>query len=151
LALQAKLLRVLENLRVRRLGALTDRQVNVRIVAATNRDLDLQVKEGHFRADLMYRLKVFQIQLPPLQARIEDIPILAQHFLGELARRYGRTTLSLDDSALSALTRHDWPGNVAAVGLERQQSRQSAGHQPRHLALPHGASRFAALTATIFG
>jgi DNA-binding NtrC family response regulator len=60
----------------------------------------------------MYRLKVFQIQLPPLQARIEDIPILAQHFLGELARRYGRTTLSLDDSALSALTRHDWPGNV---------------------------------------
>jgi DNA-binding NtrC family response regulator len=112
LALQAKLLRVLENLRVRRLGALTDRQVNVRIVAATNRDLEAQVTEGLFRADLMYRLKVFQIQLPPLRARSEDIPILAQHFLGELARRYGRTTLALDDSALSALARHDWPGNV---------------------------------------
>ncbi|HNV59548.1 MAG TPA: sigma-54 dependent transcriptional regulator, partial [Rhodoferax sp.] len=90
LGLQAKLLRVLENLRVRRLGALTDRQVNVRIVAATNRDLDLQVKEGHFRADLMYRLKVFQIQIPPLRDRAGDIPVLARHFLSELAGRYAR-------------------------------------------------------------
>jgi len=65
LGLQAKLLRVLENFKVRRLGSLTDRQVNVRIVAATNRDLDIQVREGRFRSDLLYRLRVFQIQIPP--------------------------------------------------------------------------------------
>jgi transcriptional regulator with GAF, ATPase, and Fis domain len=112
LGLQAKLLRVLENLRVRRLGALSDRQVNVRIVAATNRDLDAQVREGHFRADLMYRLKVFQIQIPPLRARAEDIAVLAAHFLAQLASRYARKELVLGEDALAALQAHDWPGNV---------------------------------------
>ena len=112
LGLQAKLLRVLENLRVRRLGALTDRQVNVRIVAATNRDLDEQVREGRFRADLMYRLKVFQIQIPPLRARVEDIPVLATHFLAQLANRYARKELVIGDDAMAALQAHDWPGNV---------------------------------------
>jgi DNA-binding NtrC family response regulator len=112
LALQAKLLRVLENFRVRRLGALADRQVNVRIVAATNRDLEAQVQDGRFRADLMYRLKVFQINIPPLRARTEDIAGLARYFLAQLANRYGRTELPLDDSALAALVSHDWPGNV---------------------------------------
>jgi DNA-binding NtrC family response regulator len=112
LALQAKLLRVLENLRVRRLGALTDRQVNVRIVAATNRDLDAQVRDGLFRADLMYRLKVFQIHIPPLRARPDDIPVLARHFLARLASRYARTEMAIDDSAMAALMAHDWPGNV---------------------------------------
>jgi two-component system response regulator AtoC len=129
LGLQAKLLRVLENLRVRRLGALTDRQVNVRIVAATNRDLDLQVKEGHFRADLMYRLKVFQIQIPPLRDRAGDIPVLARHFLSELAGRYARPELSMDDSAVEALTAHDWPGNVRELRnvLERAVLLQRTG------------------------
>jgi DNA-binding NtrC family response regulator len=112
LGLQAKLLRVLENLRVRRLGALTDRQVNVRIVAATNRDLDAQVREGRFRADLMYRLKVFQIQIPPLRARADDIPVLAAHFLAQLANRYARRELVMGDDAMAALQAHDWPGNV---------------------------------------
>jgi transcriptional regulator with PAS, ATPase and Fis domain len=110
--LQAKLLRVLENLRVRRLGALTDRQVNVRIVAATNRDLDEQVREGRFRADLMYRLKVFQIQIPPLRARAGDIPVLAAYFLTQLANRYARKELVIGDDAMAALQAHDWPGNV---------------------------------------
>jgi DNA-binding NtrC family response regulator len=112
LGLQAKLLRVLENLRVRRLGALTDRQVNVRIVAATNRDLDEQVREGRFRADLMYRLKVFQIQIPPLRARAGDIPVLAAYFLTQLANRYARKELVIGDDAMAALQAHDWPGNV---------------------------------------
>jgi transcriptional regulator with PAS, ATPase and Fis domain len=112
LGLQAKLLRVLENLRVRRLGALTDRQVNVRIVAATNRDLDAQVREGHFRADLMYRLKVFQIQIPPLRARGDDIPLLASHLLMQLANRYARKELAIGADAMAALQAHDWPGNV---------------------------------------
>jgi transcriptional regulator with PAS, ATPase and Fis domain len=112
LALQAKLLRVLENLRVRRLGALTDRQVNVRIVAATNRDLDAQVRDGLFRADLMYRLKVFQIHIPPLRARPDDIPLLARYFLAQLASRYARTEMAIDESAIAALLAHDWPGNA---------------------------------------
>jgi DNA-binding NtrC family response regulator len=129
LGLQAKLLRVLENLRVRRLGALTDRQVNVRIVAATNRDLDLQVKEGHFRADLMYRLKVFQIQIPPLRERTGDIPVLARHFLAELGNRYARPELAMDDSAVAALVAHDWPGNVRELRnvLERAVLLQRTG------------------------
>lgn len=112
LGLQAKLLRVLENLRVRRLGATADRQVNVRIVAATNRDLEQQVRDGKFRADLMYRLKVFQIQIPPLRSRSDDLPILAEHFLGQLASRYGRTELAIGADAMAALEAHAWPGNV---------------------------------------
>jgi two-component system, NtrC family, response regulator AtoC len=129
LALQAKLLRVLENLRVRRLGALTDRQVNVRIVAATNRNLEEQVHVGKFRADLMYRLKVFQITIPPLRARTSDIALLAQHFLALLATRYARPVLLLDDSALAALMAHHWPGNVRELRntLERAVLLQHAG------------------------
>ena len=129
LALQAKLLRVLENLRVRRIGALSDRQVNVRIVAATNRDLDVQVREGRFRADLMYRLKVFQIHIPPLRARSEDIPVLAHHFLTQLAGRYGRDKLAIDSSALAAMAAHDWPGNVRELrnALERAVLLQPTG------------------------
>jgi DNA-binding NtrC family response regulator len=121
LALQAKLLRVLENLRVRRLGALTDRKVDVRIIAATNRDLDEQVKAGKFRADLMYRLKVFQINIPSLRARASDIPLLAEYFLSQLAARYARTKLYLDDKAMDALVQYPWPGNVRELrnALER--------------------------------
>lgn len=112
LLMQAKLLRVLENFRVRRLGALSDRQVNVRLIAATNRDLDELVKAGRFRADLMYRLKVFQLHIAPLRERASDIPDLARHFLTQLAGRYGRTELAMDEPAFSALIAHDWPGNV---------------------------------------
>ncbi|MEI8156913.1 MAG: sigma-54 dependent transcriptional regulator [Burkholderiales bacterium] len=129
LGLQAKLLRVLENYRVRRLGALSDRQVNVRIVAATNRDLDEQVREGRFRADLMYRLKVFQVQIPPLRERTDDIPTLAHHFLRQLAKRYGRAELSMDDRAIAALVEHDWPGNIRELRnvLERAVLLQRTG------------------------
>ena len=129
LALQAKLLRVLENLRVRRLGSLTDRLVNVRIVAATNRDLDEQVRQGSFRPDLMYRLKVFQIHLVPLRERTDDIPLLAQHFLKQLAGRYAQAMLSVDASAMAALAAHDWPGNVRELRnvLERSVLMQRTG------------------------
>ena len=129
LALQAKLLRVLENLRVRRLGSLTDRLVNVRIVAATNRDLDEQVRQGSFRPDLMYRLKVFQIHLVPLRERTDDIPLLAQHFLKQLAGRYAQMMLSVDASAMAALAAHDWPGNVRELRnvLERSVLMQRTG------------------------
>jgi len=139
LVLQAKLLRVLENLRVRRLGALTDRQVNVRIIAATNRDLDEQVQSGKFRADLMYRLKVFQITIAPLRERATDIPLLAQYFLAQLAARYARTELRMDGQALTAMVHYPWPGNVRELRnvLERAVLLQPGGVlSAEDLALP---------------
>ena len=112
LSLQAKLLRVLENFRVRRLGALQDRLVNVRVVCATNRDLDQLVEAGRFRADLLYRLRVFQINIPPLRARGDDVLLLARRFLAQMAQRYGKAPPMLDASACDALRGHTWPGNV---------------------------------------
>ena len=112
LTLQGKLLRVLENLRVRRLGAVQDRLVNVRVVAATNRDLDDLVAAGKFRSDLLYRLRVFQINLPPLRARGDDVLLLAERFIAQIAARYAKRAPTLDDSAVQALRQHRWPGNV---------------------------------------
>jgi DNA-binding NtrC family response regulator len=91
--------------------------------------LEEQVKEGKFRADLMYRLKVFQILIPPLRARSEDIPVLARHFLAQLASRYGRTELHMDDQGLAALVAHPWPGNVRELrnALERAVLLQKTG------------------------
>jgi DNA-binding NtrC family response regulator len=112
LALQAKLLRVLENFRVRPIGSVHDRRVNVRIVAATNRDLAREAQAGRFRSDLVYRLSVFQVRIPPLRERGEDVTLLAEEFLKRLASRYGRPALRLDASAQEALRGYPWPGNV---------------------------------------
>jgi two-component system, NtrC family, response regulator AtoC len=112
LALQAKLLRVLENLRVRRLGALQDRQVNVRVVAASNRDLEAMVQAGQFRRDLLYRLRVLQINIPPLRSRENDARLLALRFVTLFARRYAKAAPRLEACALQVVQAHDWPGNV---------------------------------------
>ena len=112
LALQAKLLRVLEDLKVRPIGAVQDRRVNVRIVAATNRDLVQEAEAGRFRKDLVYRLSVFQVRIPPLRERGADVVVLAGHFLQRLAERYGRAPLQLDEGAQGALRAYAWPGNV---------------------------------------
>ena len=112
LTLQAKLLRVLEDLKVRPIGALQDRKVNVRVVAATNRDLAREAEAGRFRSDLVYRLTVFQVRIPPLRERGDDVLLLAREFLQRLAARYARPPLSLDDSAVDALRAYPWPGNV---------------------------------------
>jgi len=129
LGLQAKLLRVLENFKVRRLGAVSHRQVNVRIVAATNRDLDAQVREGRFRSDLLYRLRVFQIQIPPLRARGDDVLQLAKHLLHQQSLRYGQGPLSLEPAAVQALRAYAFPGNVRELRnlLERAALLQSGG------------------------
>jgi two-component system, NtrC family, response regulator AtoC len=112
LSLQAKLLRVLENLRVRRLGSVQDRQVNVRVVTATNRDLQAMVQQGRFRSDLLYRLRVFQIQIPPLRERGDDVLLLAKSFIAQQTQRYSKPNLHLNEAASQALCAHDWPGNV---------------------------------------
>ncbi|MGH7741491.1 MAG: sigma-54 interaction domain-containing protein [Candidatus Eiseniibacteriota bacterium] len=109
--LQVKLLRVLESGVFRRLGGTVDIQVNVRVVAATNRPLELLMKEGRFREDLFYRLNVFPIDVPPLRERSEDIPSLAEHFIRHSALSTKRST-RIGPAAMDLLLRYPWPGNV---------------------------------------
>jgi DNA-binding NtrC family response regulator len=111
-ATQAALLRTLQEKVVRRVGGDTDVAVDVRIVCATHRDLEMEVREGRFREDLYFRLVVYPIQIPPLRARKEDIPALVGHALRRLSGDVGRTITRIAPDALEALMRHDWPGNV---------------------------------------
>jgi DNA-binding NtrC family response regulator len=110
--LQAKLLRVIEERAVRRLGSGEEIPVDVRLLAATNREPQQAVAEGKMRNDLLYRLNVFSIHLPPLSERKEDLPLLAQHLVTQLAEKHGRPARFLSSSALNALQFHAWPGNV---------------------------------------
>jgi two-component system response regulator AtoC len=112
LPIQVKLLRVLQEEEVRPIGEAKAVAVDVRILAATSRNLELEVAAGRFRADLFYRLNVFRIEVPPLRERREDIPVLADHLLGELARRPGKLMLPISAEVSAALRAHDWPGNV---------------------------------------
>jgi two-component system nitrogen regulation response regulator NtrX len=110
--LQVKLLRVLQEQELRPLGSLQRIKIDVRIVAATNRDLQKEVAAGRFREDLFHRLNVVRLTLPPLRERKEDIPVLARHFLKEFSSQYSRRTKEIADEALEVLTRYSWPGNV---------------------------------------
>ena len=112
LPLQTALLRVLEQREIVRIGDSVPRPINVRILAATNQDLEREVREGRFRSDLYYRVRVARITLPPLRARREDIPILIQHALRAIAAHTGRPMLRIDSAAIQALVDHPWPGNV---------------------------------------
>ncbi len=112
LTLQAKLLRVLENSEVTRLGSNEIIKVDVRLIAATNRNLETMIKENKFRADLYHRLRVATIILPPLRERKEDIPILAAHFLKEMNQRHGKSITEIADPIRKALAFYNWPGNV---------------------------------------
>ncbi len=109
---QPKLLRVLETREFERVGSSKTRRADVRIISATNSDLSEEVNQGRFRQDLLFRLNTVEIHLPPLRNRREDIPILAQHFLRQHAKRYRKEITALDESAMQAIVRHDWPGNV---------------------------------------
>ncbi len=111
-ALQPKLLRVLQEQEFERLGSARTHQVNVRLVAATHRDLPEMVKRGEFRSDLYYRLNVFPILLPPLRARREDIPALVTHFVEIFGRRIGREIEYIPPETMSALSSYEWPGNI---------------------------------------
>ncbi len=112
LSLQAKLLRFLQTKEFRRVGASRQTRVDVRVVVATHRDLDADVAQGRFRQDLFYRINVFPIRLPPLRERPEDVPLLAEHFLGTSARELRRSLQGFTPAAIEALVRHDWPGHV---------------------------------------
>ena len=112
LDLQSKLLRVLQEGELERVGEERTRKVNVRIIAATNRNLKAEAEAGKFRIDLYYRLSVFPIELPPLRKRKEDVALLAEHLLGILSRRLGKQTPRLTQANVAELVRYDWPGNI---------------------------------------
>ncbi len=140
LALQAKLLRVLEDRKVRRLGAPREIAVDVRLLAATNRDLKQMAAEGKFREDLYYRLSVLTVALPPLRERRDDIPTLAGAILEELNQKHGTRVAALDPAVMQTLVRYDWPGNVRELRnvLERAVVLCGEGdigpeHLPRNL------------------
>jgi formate hydrogenlyase transcriptional activator len=109
---QPKLLRVLQEREFERLGSTRTLRVDVRIVAATNRDLEEMVEQGSFRDDLYYRLSVFPIRIPPLRERVEDIPPLARHFVAQCARRLGRAAPAIPPPAMETLAAWTWPGNI---------------------------------------
>lgn len=111
-AMQVKLLRVIQEREFRRVGGTRDVKVDIRIIAATNKDLEKAVADGSFREDLYYRLDVIPITLPPLRQRVDDIPLLARHFLEKFARVSGRSVSALSQEALDALMAHEWRGNV---------------------------------------
>jgi DNA-binding NtrC family response regulator len=118
-------------------GATEAIPVDVRIVAATNRDLEEEIRRGGFRSDLYYRLNVITLHLPPLRERAEDVPLLAAHFLERFATQHGRETLRLTPAALEAMQEYDWPGNVRELenALERAAV-LSAGEDIEPAALP---------------
>jgi transcriptional regulator with GAF, ATPase, and Fis domain len=112
LDVQAKLLRVLQEGEFRRLGSKLEQKVDVRIIAATNRDLKNEMREGRFRSDLYYRLSVFPLESPPLRERREDIPLLASYFLSRFRTTLGKTIDTIATSSMEALLAYDWPGNI---------------------------------------
>lgn len=112
---QAKLLRVLQDGVVERVGASTTRQVDVRVIAATNRDLRKAVDQGEFREDLYFRLEVLPVRLPPLRERMDDLPLLVSHFRGKLSRRLGKPAPTVAPDAIEAMRRYRWPGNVREI------------------------------------
>ncbi|MEP7354572.1 MAG: sigma-54 dependent transcriptional regulator, partial [Acidobacteriota bacterium] len=134
---QAKLLRVLDEQRLEPVGAAESIQVDVRVVASTNKNLEEEIERGNFREDLFYRLNVIPFHVPPLRERIEDVGLLAEHFLREFTTAYGRKPKELTDEALRTLKDYPWPGNVRELRnlMERivimnPQSRIDARHIP---------------------
>jgi transcriptional regulator with PAS, ATPase and Fis domain len=136
IALQPKLLRVLEEGQARRLGGTRDIKFDVRVLAATNRAPAQAIRDGRLREDLYYRLTVFELLLPPLRERIEDIALLVQHFVREFSRKHKLDVDGVGDAAREQLERHSWPGNVRELRnvIERATIVARSGWiEPRHL------------------
>lgn len=109
---QAKILRVLQNRSVCRVGSNRQKKINIRLITATNCDIMKMIKEGRFREDLLYRINTIMIEVPPLRDRVDDIPVLANHFLRDYSSRYGKGEMKFSIQALEKLSTYDWPGNV---------------------------------------
>ena len=150
-ALQPKLLRVLQEQEFERLGSTRTHQMDVRLVAATNRDLMEMVSRGEYRSDLYYRLNVFPIQLPPLRERPEDIPALVTHFVEKFGRRMSREIEHIPPETMSALTSYPWPGNIRELQnlIERAVILSNDGVLPNPLPAAAANRVAVALTATV--
>ena len=140
LALQPKLLRVLQEQEFERLGSGRTHHINVRLVAATHRDLTPMVAGREFRSDLYYRLNVFHVVVPPLRERREDIPLLVSHFVEVCARRMGKDVEGIPHTTMNAFIAYDWPGNVRELQnlVERAVIRTDNGVLPNPLPPPRG-------------
>jgi transcriptional regulator with GAF, ATPase, and Fis domain len=136
LELQAKLLRVLQEGELERVGEERTRRVNVRIIAATNRDLRTEAEAGRFRQDLYYRLSVFPVEVPALRRRKEDIPLLANHFLGVSSRKVGRPQPLLTLAGVQRLQHYDWPGNVRELQHVIERAVITSTHGRLNIELP---------------
>jgi len=139
LGMQSKLLRVLQEREVERLGDTRLRKLNVRIIAATNRNLDQEMAAGRFRSDLYYRLGVFIIDIPPLRERREDVPLLAEYFLRHSAERLKRPVPKLTETSVNTLLRYDWPGNVRELQNEIERAIILSGGGPLEFSQVLGA------------
>jgi two-component system, NtrC family, response regulator PilR len=135
--MQVKLLRVLQEHKVKRVGAAVEEEFEVRVVAATNRDLEAEVERGAFRRDLYYRLNVIQLHLPPLRQRREDIPLLVEHFLRKHAASLGRSLSGVEPEAMAALCDYDYPGNVRELeNLVERAATLESGERITRASLP---------------
>jgi formate hydrogenlyase transcriptional activator len=138
---QVKLLRVLEDRQIERLGNPKSIPVNVRIIAATHRDLEERVADGLFRSDLFYRLNVFPIHVPPLRDRIEDIPVLVWHFIREFSEQFGKRVDSIAPAIMAQLTQYPWPGNIRELRNVVERAMVVAGGPQLTIRIPSAVSR----------
>ena len=127
MSMQVKLLRVIQEGQLRPVGGTSYRDINVRLIASTNRDLEKEVEKGNFRQDLLFRINVFPITLPPLRERREDIPLLAMHFLEKFAKKMKRPDAQILPDVMDLLTRFDWPGNIRELENELERALTLAG------------------------
>lgn len=151
LPLQGKLLRVLQEREFERVGDDRTRKVDVRVIAATNKDLEKAVEAGEFREDLYYRLGVFPVQVPPLRKRGDDVVQLAQHFLGQVCRQFGRPLARLSAAQIEDLRRYDWPGNVRELKnvIERAVILSKGNALRLDLSLPAAGTASVAVAAPV--
>ncbi len=154
-ATQAKLLRVLEERKLRRLGARTEQDVDVRVLAATNRDPNLAVAQGHLRSDLFYRLNVFHIHMPPLREHLEDLPVMADAMVREMNQKHGRKVSGVGPAIMERMMSYDWPGNARELrnAIERAVILCADGSplDASHLPPQFGQSQAAAIQLTDTG
>ena len=147
LELQSKLLRVLQEKEVERIGSKRMVKVDVRLIAASNRNLEKEVEEGRFRADLYYRLNVIPVHLQPLRSRREDIPLLVAHFIKKLADTHNRKVTSISDDCLNLLMTYHWPGNIRELGHVIERSIiMTTGHEIKDVYLPKNSRSDLSLT-----
>ena len=149
LTMQVKLLRVLQERSVRPVGGTSEIPIDVRVIAATNRDLDKAVAENTFREDLYYRLSVIPVPVPPLRERREDIPLLVNHFLKKYAPAAGKSILRVNPASLSALCGYEWPGNVRQLENTIERAVALETGEELHVELPVERSKARAAAAGV--